>query len=164
MVSLHAAVHARARATGYAVAPPVGINGWCDEQSGAGIRLYELAHEGLAFESVPVDFTELPGVCGDRFKTVPIIEHGDTAMNENRDIAEFLDRACFRQSREARLMASLEGHAPTYADYLALSAFQWVAGVSSLPMLAGDDAGLRAWLDRGFDLHGGPSRDARATR
>lgn len=54
----------------------------------------------------------------------------------------------------------LGGAAPNYADYIALGAFLWVAGVSTLPLLAHDDS-LRAWLDRGFDLYGGLGRDPR---
>ncbi len=54
----------------------------------------------------------------------------------------------------------LGGSAPNYADYIALGAFQWVASVSTLPLLAANDP-LRAWLDRGFDLYGGLGRDAR---
>src|SRR5271167_655209 len=54
----------------------------------------------------------------------------------------------------------LGGSAPNYADYIALGAFYWVASVSTLPLLARDDA-LRAWLDRGFDLYGGIGRDPR---
>ena len=54
----------------------------------------------------------------------------------------------------------LGGSAPNYADYIALGAFYWVASVSTLPLLARDD-GLRAWLDRGFDLYGGIGRDPR---
>jgi len=54
---------------------------------------YALAHKGLPFESVPVGFTEIPKVFGGRFKTVPVIEHGDTLMAESWDIAEYLDRA-----------------------------------------------------------------------
>ena len=54
----------------------------------------------------------------------------------------------------------LGGSTPNYADYIALSAFLWVASVSTLPLLAHDDP-LRAWLDRGFDLYGGLGRDSR---
>jgi glutathione S-transferase len=54
----------------------------------------------------------------------------------------------------------LGGDAPNYADYIALGAFQWVASVTDLPILAADDA-LRGWLDRGFDLYGGLGRDSR---
>jgi glutathione S-transferase len=54
----------------------------------------------------------------------------------------------------------LGGSAPNYADYIALGAFLWVASVSTLPLLAHDDA-LRAWIDRGFDLYGGVGRDPR---
>jgi glutathione S-transferase len=56
----------------------------------------------------------------------------------------------------------LGGQSPNYADYIALSAFLWVASVSTLPLLAKNDDTLRAWLDRGFDLYGGIGRDVRA--
>ena len=201
---------------------------------------YALAHKGLEIRSAPVGFTEIAGICGGRFKTVPIIEDGASAVCDSWDIVDYLDRTyttrplfsapgeyamvrffdswfslevlrrmfgiCalnihdrarpedreyFRRSREARLKMSLEafvadrqsrlpqlrealapmryqltrypflgGAAPNYADYIALGAFQWVASVSDLPLLAADDA-LRAWLDRGFDLYGGLGRDSR---
>jgi glutathione S-transferase len=53
---------------------------------------YALAHKGIAFETVKLGFTEIPGVFGGRFKTVPILEHGDTVLAESWDIAEYLDR------------------------------------------------------------------------
>lgn len=56
----------------------------------------------------------------------------------------------------------LGGSTPNYADYIALGAFQWVASVSTLPLLARSDEVLRAWLDRGFDLYGGLGRDPRS--
>jgi glutathione S-transferase len=51
------------------------------------------------------------------------------------------------------------GAAPNFADYIVLSTFQWVASVSTLPLLAADDS-LRAYIDRGFDLYGGLGREA----
>jgi glutathione S-transferase len=54
---------------------------------------YALAHKGLAWETVPVGFTEIRALFGGRFKTVPIIEHGDTVMSESWDIVEYLERA-----------------------------------------------------------------------
>ncbi len=54
---------------------------------------YALAHKGLPFESTYVGFTEIPACCGGRFKTVPILECGDTAMAESWDIARYLDTA-----------------------------------------------------------------------
>jgi glutathione S-transferase len=53
---------------------------------------YALAHKGVPCETVPVGFTEVCGILGGRFKTVPVIEHGDVAMAESWDIAEYLDR------------------------------------------------------------------------
>jgi glutathione S-transferase len=55
----------------------------------------------------------------------------------------------------------LGGTAPNYADYIALGAFQWVASVSTLPLLARNDDVLRGWLDRGFDRYGRLGRDPR---
>ena len=53
---------------------------------------YALAHKGIAFASRPVGFTEIPQLFGGRFKTVPILEHGTTVLNESWQIAEYLDR------------------------------------------------------------------------
>jgi len=204
---------------------------------------YALAHKGLAADWVPLGFIEIPQQFGGRFKTVPVIEHGETMLAESWDIAEYLDnafadrpaifsgpaekamvqlyeswfsteilrnlfriyildvcnaarpedRSYFRESREkmvrgmaleaytadraSRLPALrdalrpmrnhlsrhpfLGGATPNYADYIALGAFQWVASVSTLPLLARDDGVMRAWLERGFDLFGGIGRDER---
>jgi glutathione S-transferase len=54
---------------------------------------FALAHKGITYETVPVGFTEIPAAFGGRFKTLPVIEHGDTLMAESWDIAEYLDRA-----------------------------------------------------------------------
>jgi glutathione S-transferase len=54
---------------------------------------YALAHKGMSFDSMPIGFTEIPKVFGGRFKTVPVICHGDTMLAESWDIAEYLDRA-----------------------------------------------------------------------
>src|ERR1700683_1332398 len=54
---------------------------------------YALAHKGIPFETVYLGFTEIPTVFGGKFKTVPILEHADTALAESWDIAEYLDRA-----------------------------------------------------------------------
>jgi glutathione S-transferase len=54
---------------------------------------YALAHKGIPYETVYVGFTEIPGLFGGKFKTVPILQHGDTVLNESWDIAEYLDRA-----------------------------------------------------------------------
>jgi glutathione S-transferase len=202
---------------------------------------YALAHKGLEFESVQLGFTEIPSKFAGKFKTVPVLEHGDTLMAESWDIVEHLDqqfpekpalfsspaelavvrltdswftsevvrrlfrlyikdvhdcarpadRPYFRASRENNLKgATLEsftadraahlpavrtalnplrmhlakfpfvgGSGPNFADYIVLSVFQWVASVSTLPLLAADDS-LRAYIDRGFDLYGGMGREA----
>jgi glutathione S-transferase len=54
---------------------------------------YALAYKGIPFESVYLGFTEIPTVFGGKFKTVPILEHGNTVLSESWDIAEYLDRA-----------------------------------------------------------------------
>jgi glutathione S-transferase len=203
---------------------------------------YALAHKGLAFEPVPLGFTDIPKVLDGRFKTVPILGHGAHHVEDSWEIAAYLDRtfperplfssaaehatvrlcdewqsavimrklfamyvldiynavrpadrAYFRASREKRLKGVtleeysadrlaqreavreamgpwraqltrhpfLGGSAPTYADYIALGAFHWVASVSTLPLLAANDETLRAWLERGLDLYGGIGRDPR---
>jgi glutathione S-transferase len=202
---------------------------------------YALAHKGLKFESVRMGFTDIPAQFDGKFKTVPIIELGDTVMNESWEIVEHLDQqfpdkpalfsglgeiatvrffdawftaevmrrlfrvyikdvhdcarpvdqAYFRSSREKNMKgATLEsftadrtaqlpalrtalnplrshltkfpfigGASPNYADYIVWSGFQWVASVSTLPMLAADDS-LRPYIDRGLDLYGGMGREA----
>lgn len=109
------------------------------------------------------------------------------------DAARPVDRAYFRESREARIKGVtledftanraallpatrqslgplraqlarypfLGGAAPNYADYIALGAFQWVASMSTLPLLARDDTALLEWIERGFGLYGGLGQDAR---
>ena len=54
---------------------------------------YALAHKGIPFETVYLGFTEIPRMFGGKFKTVPILEHGETVLAESWDIAEYLDRA-----------------------------------------------------------------------
>jgi glutathione S-transferase len=121
---------------------------------------YALAHKGVPCETVPVGFTEVSRIMGGRFKTVPVIEHGDTAMAESWDIAEYLDRtfpsapafdvhnaarpedrAYFRRSREEYLKGV------TLEEFTA-------DRVSRLPMLRDALAPLRAHLSR-YDFLGG---------
>ena len=54
---------------------------------------YALAHKGLLCETVSLGFTEIAATFDGRFKTVPVIEHGDAMLAESWDIAEHLDRA-----------------------------------------------------------------------
>ena len=204
---------------------------------------YALAHKGIPFESVPIGFTDIARIFEGRFKTVPIIEHGRTAMAESWDIANYLERSFptsaplfsspaeyamvklmdawfmaevvrklfrlyvldvfnaarpqdkpyFRRSREARINGTsletftadrvqhlpalreslaplraqlctqpyLGGAKPNYADYIALSTFQWVSSVATLAPLDASDGPLRSWIERGFDLFAGMGRDSR---
>jgi glutathione S-transferase len=55
----------------------------------------------------------------------------------------------------------LGGASPNYADYMVLAILQWVASVSTLPLLGAEDEMLRAWFNRSLDLYGGLGRDAR---
>jgi len=54
---------------------------------------FALAHKGIPYETVYVGFTEIPDIFGGKFKTVPILEHGDKVINESWDIVEYLDKA-----------------------------------------------------------------------
>ena len=53
---------------------------------------FALAHKGIPYETVYVGFTEIPKIFGGKFKTVPILVHGDTVLNESWDIVEYLDK------------------------------------------------------------------------
>ena len=54
---------------------------------------HALAHKGLSCETVPLGFTEISRSFNGRFKTVPVLEHGDSMLAESWDIAEHLDSA-----------------------------------------------------------------------
>jgi glutathione S-transferase len=41
---------------------------------------YALAHKGVTVNPVPVGFTEIASVFAGRFKTLPVLEHGDTMV------------------------------------------------------------------------------------
>lgn len=49
-----------------------------------------LRHKGLSFESIQIDFTEIPELGGHR-RTVPLIVIGGRTVEDSWDIAEFLD-------------------------------------------------------------------------
>jgi glutathione S-transferase len=53
---------------------------------------YALAHKSLPVQHVALGFTEIASVCGGRFKTVPIIEDGATAVGDSWDIVDYLER------------------------------------------------------------------------
>jgi len=53
---------------------------------------YALAHKGLAVETIPVGFTDIPALCGGKYKTVPIIEDGTTTVCDSWAIADYLDK------------------------------------------------------------------------
>jgi glutathione S-transferase len=52
-----------------------------------------LAHKGLAFETIPVAFTEIPAVAGGFSPTVPVIDDGGRLVRDSWDIAVYLDEA-----------------------------------------------------------------------
>jgi len=61
-----------------------------------------------------------------------------------------------RQHQLRELIAYVDIH-----DSIAFGLFQWVASVSTLPLLAKDDQQLLSWLDRMAGLYGGLGRDPR---
>jgi glutathione S-transferase len=74
---------------------------------------YALAQKGRPFESVPVGFTDIPRVFDGRFKTVPVLEHGQTMLAESWNIVKYLDRAfperpLFSSSAEATMVRLVE--------------------------------------------------------
>lgn len=54
---------------------------------------FALAHKGLRYESEYLGFIDIPKRFGGRFKTVPVLEHGDTVLADSWDIAEYLEGA-----------------------------------------------------------------------
>lgn len=52
---------------------------------------FALAHKGLAFERVPVPFTEVAGVEGGAHKTVPVIRDGERTVGDSFEIALYLE-------------------------------------------------------------------------
>ncbi|EYR78789.1 beta-aryl ether-cleaving protein [Shinella sp. SUS2] len=52
-----------------------------------------LAHKGLAYETVPVGFTEIPAIEGGSTATVPLLRDGDRLVRDSFDIALYLDEA-----------------------------------------------------------------------
>ena len=52
-----------------------------------------LAHKGLAFESVPTRFTDVPRIENGRFPAIPVIRDGDRAVGDSFDIALYLEEA-----------------------------------------------------------------------
>jgi len=54
---------------------------------------YALAHKGLAYETVPVGFTQIPTLLEGRSKTVPVIADGERWVADSWAIADYLDEA-----------------------------------------------------------------------
>ena len=54
---------------------------------------YALAHKGLAYEPVPLGFTEIPGAFGGRSRTVPVLEDAEGQVVDSWAIADHLDKA-----------------------------------------------------------------------
>lgn len=65
-----------------------------------------------------------------------------------------------RHGRRIALLVSWR-RVPQLCDYMVLAALQWLVSVSTLPLLAADDAVLRGWFTRSLDLYAGLGRDAR---
>lgn len=54
---------------------------------------YALAHKGLDYQTSPAGFTEIPKLCGGKYKTVPIIEDGAHTVCDSWAIVDYLDEA-----------------------------------------------------------------------
>ncbi len=52
---------------------------------------FALAHKGLAYETVPTKFTDIPTICGGPHKTIPVIEDGETLVCDSWVIANYLE-------------------------------------------------------------------------
>ena len=50
-----------------------------------------LAHKGLDFETTPVPFTGIAGICDGSHRTVPVLDHDGTVIRDSFAIAEYLE-------------------------------------------------------------------------
>src|SRR5438067_11982121 len=53
---------------------------------------FALAHKGLAFQSVPLGFTEIAAAFSGELRTVPVIEDGEERVADRRHLADYLER------------------------------------------------------------------------
>lgn len=75
---------------------------------------YALAHKGLAYETAPVGFLDIPKLCGGKFRTVPIIEDGDVSVCDSWAIVDYLDktypeRPLFSSPQERAMVKFFDG-------------------------------------------------------
>ena len=54
---------------------------------------FALAHKGLAFQSVPLGFTEIAAAFSGELRTVPVIEDGEERVGDSWHIADYLERS-----------------------------------------------------------------------
>ena len=52
-----------------------------------------LLHKGLEFHSKAVGFTEISGIHEGKFKSVPVLKHGDIWLDQSWAITEYLERS-----------------------------------------------------------------------
>lgn len=52
-----------------------------------------LAHKGLAFETTPVRFIDIPAIHGGGFKSVPVVDLGPTTIGDSFDLALHLEES-----------------------------------------------------------------------
>lgn len=52
---------------------------------------FALAHKGLAYETMPTRFVDIPDICGGAYKTIPVIEDGDVTVSDSWAIALYLE-------------------------------------------------------------------------
>lgn len=91
---------------------------------------FALAHKGLSYETIPTRFVDIPTVCGGAYKTIPVIQDGDTVVCDSWAIAQYLENTY--HDRPSIFGASgAGGSARSYSAFLQ----HWGMRAISFPLL-----------------------------
>lgn len=91
---------------------------------------FALAHKGLAYETVPTRFTDIPDICGGAYKTIPVIEDGDATICDSWAIALYLEDT-YPDRPSIFGAEGVNGPARTFSEFLQ----HWGMRAFSFPLL-----------------------------
>lgn len=91
---------------------------------------FALAHKGLAYETVPTRFTDIPDVCGGGHKTIPVIQDGETVVSDSWAIVLYLEQT-YPDRPSLFGAGGVNGPARTFSEFLQ----HWGMRAFSFPLL-----------------------------